>query len=489
MTKIKVIDPVPDFTKIDSRLYIGMDVGGTKIRTALVGEDGAIYAFLKEKTPRDCGPEVTIQAIETSIHSLIEHFGFPQDRIKAIGIAIPGVVEPQSGDVVVTPNMNLTGIALGKILSADFGIPVFLGNDGNLGTLGETWLGAAKKSLNAVGIFVGTGVGSGIVINGKLWTGAGHGAGEIGHIVVQTPARSWKAYLAAILPEGVASEELPDFPVCGCGNVGCLETFASRTAMEHQIQEALELGVPSCIPELCEGDVSLIKAGTLAKALEKGDPLVTAVVHYTAEVLAYACLTVRHLIDPEVIVLGGGVMEACHRYIMPIIEKIMDADQLPAAPSRRRIVLSQLGDDAVVIGAVALARASVKHFDEKPSEPVKKNASRPKFEWDEASNVMRVGSREFDADFFMNSQCEAIPRTETDEKIHRSELKTMMDENVSQLVIGVKGAKEAKELIVTQKAIDFLTQKGVFVRVCPMEEAAGVMNCAEQPTVGVFLIK
>ena len=93
MSDIKVIDPVPDFTKIDSRLYLGMDVGGTKIRTALVGEDGTIYAFLKEKTPRDCDSEVTIQAIETSIHALLDHFSLPQSRITAIGIAIPGVVE------------------------------------------------------------------------------------------------------------------------------------------------------------------------------------------------------------------------------------------------------------------------------------------------------------------------------------------------------------------------------------------------------------
>ncbi|MCR5162508.1 MAG: ROK family protein [Thermoguttaceae bacterium] len=488
MSDIKVIDPMPDFTKIDSRLYLGMDVGGTKIRTALVGEDGTIYAFLKEKTPRDCDAEVTIQAIEKSIHALLDRFSLPQSRITAIGIAIPGVVEPQSGDVVVTPNMNLTGIPLGKRLRDDFGIPVFLGNDGNLGTLGETWLGAAHNSQNAVGIFVGTGVGSGIVTNGKLWTGAGHGAGEIGHIVVQTPARNWKARLGALLPEGVKAEELPEFPVCGCGNVGCLETFASRTAMEHEIQEALKLGVPSCIPELCGGDVSLIKAGTIAKALKANDPLVTVIVNYTAEVLAYACLTVRHLIDPDVIVLGGGVMEACHVYFMPIIEKIMEADQLPAAQSQRKIVLSELGDDAVVIGAVALARSGMNH-GETPVKIAKEKKAGPKFAWDEVQGVMYVGSQEFDSDFFINTKGVTTLRTETDGKIHRSELKSFVDGDVSQIIIGVKGAKEAQELNVTQKAIDFLTQKGIFVRVCPMDEAAAVMNCTMQPTVGVFLIR
>jgi glucokinase len=286
----------------------------------------------------------------------------------------------------------------------------------------------------------------------------------------------------------VKAEELPEFPVCGCGNVGCLETFASRTAMEHEIQEALKLGVHSCIPELCGGDVSLIKAGTIAKALKANDPLVTVVVNYTAEVLAYACLTVRHLIAPEVIVLGGGVMEACHSYFMPIIEKITEADRLPAAPSRRRIVLSQLGDDAVVLGAVALARAGM-NYAETPVKAVKEKSAGPKFVWDEIRGVMRVGSQEFDSDFFINSQGVTALRKETDGKIHRSELKTFSDGDVSQLIIGVKGAEEVKKLSVTEKAIDFLTQRGIFVRVCPMDEAAAVMNCTTQPTVGVFFIK
>ena len=488
MSDIKAIDPMPDFTKIDSRLYLGMDVGGTKIRTALVGEDGTIYAFLKEQTPRDCDSEVTIQAIETSIHALLDHFSLPQSRITAIGIAIPGVVEPQSGDVVVTPNMNLTGIPLGKRLRDDFGIPVFLGNDGNLGTLGETWLGAARNSRNSVGIFVGTGVGSGIVIDGKLWTGAGHGAGEIGHIVVQTPARNWKARLGALLPKGEAAEELPEFPVCGCGNVGCLETFASRTAIEHEIQKALELGVSSCIKDLCGGDVSLIKAGNLAKALDAGDKLVREIMEYTAEVLAYACLTVRHLIDPDVIVLGGGVMEACHRDIMPIIHKIANADQLPAAPSQRRIVLSKLGDDAVVLGAVALARSGM-NCGENPVETVKRDPAKPILVWNETQGVMNVGQEVFDSVFFVNERGKTFLPTETDGKIHRSELKSFVDGNVSQLIVGVKSAEEARQLKLTTKAIDFLIQKEIFMRFCLMEEAAQAINSATQPAVGIFLIR
>lgn len=484
-TEIKTLEPRPNFVEIKERLYVGMDVGGTKIRTSLVSETGKIFAHLKEKTPRDCDAEVTIEAIQNSVHELLQTLELPLSRITAIGIAIPGVVEPESGDVVVTPNMNLTGIPLGRLLSQHFGIPVFLSNDGNLGTLGETWLGAARNAKSVVGIFVGTGVGSGIVINERLWTGAGHAAGEIGHIVVTTPARSWKSRLEAILPPGVESEKLNDFPTCGCGNVGCLESFASRTAIEHAIQEAIRLGIPSRIAEFSGGDVSIVKAGTLAKALKAQDPLVTAVVHYTAEVLAYACLTVRHLIDPEVIIFGGGVMEACHRYVLPIIEQIVGTDKLPAAPSNRRIVLSQLGDDAVVLGAVALARARMNHI-ENPIEAVQLDGETFSLKWDENSGTMNVGEKVFDSDFCVNSRGAALLRPESDAKIHRSELKQLFDGTVTQLIIGARDVQNVK---ITQKALDFLTLKGIYARICSLEESAEVLNQAEQPSIGIFLMK
>lgn len=483
--EIKVVESESLLAALEERLYVGMDVGGTKIRTSLVSESGRIFAHMKRMTPRDCESKVTVEAIRSSIHDLLERFKLPLTRITAIGIAIPGVVEPESGHIVVTPNMNLTGVPLGTMLSEHFGIPVFLANDGNLGTLGESWLGAARSAKSTVGIFVGTGVGSGIVTNDHLWTGAGHAAGEIGHIVVSTPVRSWKARLGALLPTGITldggGEDPEKFPVCGCGNRGCLESFASRTAIEHAIQEAVAAGIPSNITEFTNGDISIIKAGALAKALKAQDPLVTAIVHYTAEVLAYACLTVRHLIDPEVILLGGGVMEACHRYILPVIEQIVAMDKLPAAPSRRRIVLSQLGDDAVVLGAVALARARTNHIED-PMEVVQELSVEPEeLRWDDEAQTVCVGACPIYSDFCVNMHGIVQERREKGKKVRRSELKVLFHEALTGGVNGdweqlVLGARDVLNVKLTQKSLDFLRLHGIAVQIYPLKEAVEVLH-------------
>ena len=233
------------------------------------------------------------------------------ELLTAIGVAVPGVVDPETARVVVTPNMNLTGVALGSYLEARFKVPVVLGNDCNLGALGEAWLGSSRQASSAIAILVGTGIGSGIVRKGKLWRGARESAGEIGHIVMQIGG-----------------------PKCGCGNQGCLEALASRTAIERDLRQAVAAGRKTALSSLLQGDLSLIRSSTLRKALESEDELVTEVMRRASEVLGYACLTVRHLLDPEVIVLGGGVVEACSQFMLPIVEHIVGCDQLPGAGGR-----------------------------------------------------------------------------------------------------------------------------------------------------------
>ena len=169
-----------------------------------------------------------------------------------------------------------------------------------------------------------------------MWRGARESAGEIGHIVMQIGG-----------------------PKCGCGNRGCLEALASRTAIERHIREALAAGRTSVLTELTGGDLSVIRSGSLRRAIQADDALVCDILRRAAEVLGYACLTVRHLIDPEVIVLGGGVVEACSDFLMPIVENIVGNDRLPGARDGGQVRLSALGDDAVVLGAVALARKRV----------------------------------------------------------------------------------------------------------------------------------
>lgn len=499
-------------------LYVGIDVGGTKIQSCLIGASGRIFARWKGITPRGCPPEETVNEIERSVHYLMEAESISIDALTAIGIAIPGVVETETGHVVVTPNMNLSDMKLGKILGDRFHVPVILGNDGNLGTLGEAWLGAGRYAKSVVGIFVGTGVGSGIVINGKLMAGAGHATGEIGHIVVQIPAESWKTRVPVFTQEqknganGKSAKKItappadmagitlpenaplvpgpfgPEPPVmCGCGNYGCLESLASRTAIEREIRTALAHGAKSVVTELTGGDLSLIRSGTLSKALKRGDAVVSAIMHYNAEVLAYACLTVRHLLDPEVIVLGGGVMEACHQFIMPVIEKIMANDKLPAAPSNRRVVLSSLGDDAVALGAVALARIVLDDAPltaETQITPVYPTLSRG-----EDAGVC-VNGEAFHSDFFVLANGKVCSRGKPSKKdehvFRRKDIELVCDGPVQLLVLATR---RAAEVSLSKKSIDYLIRRGIEFSILPIDEAITCFNGTDVHRAAVFQLR
>jgi len=314
-------------------LCVGVDVGGTKLLAALVEPTGAILARSRMATPRDGKPEETVQAIVDVIRMLLDASLPEGAKLGSIGLTIPGVVDAEKGLIVVTPNMNLTGVTIVPEIEKAFGVPVAMGNDVNMGTLGEKWLGAARRVKSAVGIFVGTGIGGGVIIDDDLLTGAREAAGEIGHLVMEIGG-----------------------PRCGCGNDGCLEALASRTAIERDIRKGLKDGRKSVVTELLAKSGDLMKSGILRRSLKAKDELVTEVITRASEIIGYACQTVRHLLDPEVIVLGGGVIEACGRYMTPIVEQVLESDKLGGARPGGYLVESELGDDAVVLGAVALAQ-------------------------------------------------------------------------------------------------------------------------------------
>lgn len=315
-------------------LYIGVDVGATKILASLAQESGEIIASVKNATPHKSDAETVYQTIVQTIGKLLKKQEVEPQRIAAVGLAIPGVVDVAEGRITIAPNLDLHDFAMADRLAEDLGFVVAMGNDCNVGILGERWLGAARQADSAVGIFVGTGIGGGFVQHDHLWTGRRDAALEIGHMVMQL-----------------------DGPVCGCGNRGCFEALASRTAIERDIRAAHEEGRKCMIFE--DGNPKRIKSGKLAKALKAGDKVVTEVITHAAEIIGWACQNINHLYDPHLIVIGGGVMEACGDYFMPIIDQIVKADPLPGSKKIKSPVLAELGDDAVVLGAVALARMKV----------------------------------------------------------------------------------------------------------------------------------
>jgi glucokinase len=434
-------------------------------------------ASQRQETPRKCGADVTIHALEDSIKALIRERNLLPGELAGIGIAVPGTVQQETGFIVETPNMNLSGVDLGAYMKSQFDIPVAIGNDCNLGTLGECWLGSGRGASSCVGIFVGTGIGSGIVINDTVLSGAGQSAGEIGHIVVQTPCEEWRQRLLRKQKKIEKIYTPTHLPQCGCGNYGCLESLASRIAVERFIQEALRGGEKSVITELNGGSLEVIKSGSLAKALKADDHVVKTIMHYVSQVIGYACLTVRHLLDPEVIILGGGVMEACQKFMMPIIEGVVMNDRLMVVSSKRRLLLSSLGDNAVVLGAVALVRSA------NGNNPLQKKVRRaiPRYPMLRlmADNVVHIADKPYSEDFFLLPNGSILQRNKVPKKDQDGfRLKDLVQATRGGVDLLILISPKAGELALSGKCHDYLYRRNIDYRVLSLEEGVKLYNSA-----------
>ncbi len=438
-----------------SRMYLGVDVGGTKVQAMLVRESGEIVGRQKRSTPRKQGPERIVAALEKCIEDAVKKGEVGLDELSAVGVAVPGVVDPERGLVVVAPNIDLIGVELGTLLKARFEAPIVVGNDGNFGALGESWLGSARNTRSALYICVGTGIGSGLVRRGKLWRGDRNAAGEIGHMVMQL-----------------------DGPKCGCGGRGCFEALASRSAIERDLRDAVAAGRKTILAELTGGDLSIIRSGMIRKALDAEDELVVEIVRRAAEVLGRACVNVRHLIDPEAIVLGGGVIEACSGFIMPIVENIVGLDPLHGAREGGRVLLSALGDDAVALGAVAAARGAIGRSPFKKRSRLKTNY--PRIERVEFGEIT-IGNEPFGGDVYILADGKVKKRDKAiSKKLHGSahtigakELKRVCKRAPEVLYIG-SGFSDMVEL--SDDARHFLAQRAIECDISPTPEAAERYN-------------
>lgn len=319
---------------VKGKIYAGIDVGGTKIFTGLLSESGQIIDTKKASTPHTRNPRHTVREIADLVKELLSENSYSQKDLRGIGIAIPGLVDSARGNILTTPNMNLSGVPIVKKLEEKFNTRVAVGNDADLGTLGERWLGAARKMQNVIGLFAGTGLGGGIIIDGKLFSGSHGAAAEIGHMTIERNG-----------------------PKCSCGNRGCLEAFVGRWAIERDIRNSIKKGTKTIITKLLKKKKTrVIKSKILSKAFNKKDPLVRSVLTDAAKTLGVACITLRHIFDPEVIVLGGGLVEACGSFFIPIVQKTAYADPFYSKLPSCKIVEAELGDNAIIIGAVALIR-------------------------------------------------------------------------------------------------------------------------------------
>jgi len=440
--------------------YLAVDIGGTKILAALVDASGMVLRRRKHSTPREGSPETLCRALEEAVTELLrETKNVALGDLAAMGIGVPGVVDPDEGLVVVMPNLGLSNTRLGDYCQKTFGLPVAIGNDCNVGILGERWLGSARGAASAMGILVGTGVGGGFIQGSRVWRGAREMASEIGHLVMQIGG-----------------------PVCGCGNRGCLEALASRTAIERDLRAAIAAGRPSVLAELLGGDLGQIRSSVLQRALAAGDPLVTEVLERASVVLGHACLSVSHLLDPEVIVLGGGVIEACSEFIVPIVQRIVADDRLATDRPAGKVLVSSLGDDAVLLGATALARL---HVGKNPFKKRFRVAPHYRSIVRRKSAGYTVGTRTFDTDFYVTAsgkakrQKDASPETVADgpRRLTREDLARPCDDGPHVLFIaaGRKG-----NIKLTEDACAYLRQRVIEWRILPLDDAIEAYNASDE---------
>jgi glucokinase len=316
---------------------VGVDLGGTKILAGVFDSQINCLGRAKYSTKAQRGPDAVIARIARCIQDATDECDIDLKRVTGIGLGAPGAVNPETGRVIFAPNLGWEDIPLKAELEKQLGIPVFLENDANVCTLGvyETELGG--KSRDVVGIFLGTGIGAGLILNGQRHAGFNRAAGEIGHMVLQL-----------------------DGPKCSCGNRGCFEALASRQAIFRKIQAEIKKGEHTVLTEMLGEELLDMRSGDLRKAIRRGDKLVAEIVEEAADYTGVAVGNVLNLINPEFVVLGGGIIDALEDEMMPIIVKTAKEHALPGIAKGIQIIASKLGDDAGIVGSAVLVAKATK---------------------------------------------------------------------------------------------------------------------------------
>jgi glucokinase len=302
-----------------------VDLGGTFLRIALVDGSGKIHQQLKERTPRGDSPDVIVDALAAAA----DRWSNDGRRIGAASIMVPGTVDNQNAVVVQAPNLpSLTNFPLQAVLEERLGWPVLLENDANAAAVGEMWLGAARGCRDVVSVTLGTGVGGGVILDGKLWRGAHGSAGEIGHTTV---------------------DPFSDLH-CKCGNIGCLELFASATAIVRMAREDLSRFPQSM---LNRDDLT---AERVYDAGREGDELAISVFKRFGTYLGVGLANLINIIDPEIIVIAGGAVNGWDLFACDMKREVNER-AVRVTAQQVKIAAAQCGDNAGLLGAARLAFA------------------------------------------------------------------------------------------------------------------------------------
>jgi len=320
-----------------TEFIVGVDLGGTKILSGLFTPALKSLGKVKLSTKAERGPDAVLDRIARCVRDVVDECDLDLKNCKGIGIGAPGAVDFDNGRVIFAPNLGWKDVPVKKELEKRLDVPVFLENDCNVCTLGvhERELGGKPRHL--IGIFIGTGIGGGIILDGKLFSGANHTAGEIGHMVLQV-----------------------DGEKCACGNKGCFEALASRTAIFNRIQAAVKDGQKTLLTEMLGDKFENLKSGDLRKAIRRGDKFVEEAIEEAAEYIGIAVGNLVNLFNPEIVVLGGGVIDALEDEMFKIITRTALTYAMPGSDKDLKIIPTKLGNDAGITGAAVLAQKQLK---------------------------------------------------------------------------------------------------------------------------------
>jgi len=325
------------------QLVIGIDLGGTKIGAALVDRSGGIICHDYRGTQAIEGQQVVIDRLLNAAHRVMAQAGVIHSQIAAVGIGAPGPLEIETGVAMSPPNLpGWKKVPLRQIIEDGLGITAFLQKDTNAAALGEFYFGAGRGAKHMIYVTASTGVGSGLILDGKLYHGADGMAGEIGHTIL-----------------------LPNGPLCGCGNRGCLEALASGTAIACRAQERVTRGAPTLIADLAGSDLQRITAEMVAQAAVQGDEEAQQILDEAIGYLGIGVANLVNLFNPQLIVIGGGLTHIGES-LFQSVRRAIGRYAFPKPAQTVRVARAQLGDHVGVLGAAAVALTQVDSLSDAP---------------------------------------------------------------------------------------------------------------------------
>ncbi len=320
----------------EKNLWVGFDLGGTKMLAIAYDDKWKVLARRRRKTRGRDGSDSGVERIASTIERLLDENDFKPEQIAGIGIGCPGPIDLDNGRILMTPNLGWDDVDLQAFLQKRFACPAVVMNDVDAGVYGEYEFGAAKGAHCAVGIFPGTGVGGGCVYEGKILHGAGISCMEIGHTRISSSIRA-------------SGLELP----------GTLEAEASRLTIAAEAAKAAFRGDAPWLAKEVGTDLADIRSGALADSVANGDVVVRRLVEESAEAIGMAVVNIVHVLAPDKIVLGGGMIEALENIFISTVSKIARKSVMPVYKDRFEVVAAKLADDASVMGAAAWAKRTL----------------------------------------------------------------------------------------------------------------------------------